>query len=147
MTDYKAYQEHVGITNPEMTEALQKVYPSYNKVCGTYVNNPKKYGVCLLPAAERLLLATFGPGPGLESLPWQEKKKKKSDKRRKGNAVTVRMTDELYQFAQAAKQEACCESMQALFEYLLIAYVKGRALLSDDPDAMEYLRRNGLMFR
>ena len=48
LPDYKAYQAHVGITNPEMTEELQKVFPSYNKVCGTYVNNPEKYGVCLL---------------------------------------------------------------------------------------------------
>ena len=126
MTDYKAYQEHVGITNPEMTTALQNVFPSYNKVCGTYVNNPEKYGVCLLPEAERLLLSTFGPGPGFASLPWQATKKKKSDRRRKGNAVTVRMTDELFQYAKAAKDDTGCSSMQALFEYLLVYYVRSK---------------------
>ena len=123
MTDYKAYQAHVGITNPEMTDALQEVFPSYNKVCGTYVNNPEKYGVCLLPEAERLLLKTFGPGPGFASLPWQETKKKKSDSRRKSNAVTVRMNDELFQYAKAAKDETGCDSMQALFEFLLVSYI------------------------
>ncbi len=144
LPDYKAYQAHVGITNPEMTEELQKVFPSYNKVCGTYVNNPEKYGVCLLPEAERLLLSVFGPGPGFASLPWKEKKQKRSDKRRKSNSVTVRMDDELFQFAQAAKQEAGCESMQALFEYLLVAFIKGRAALTDDPQAIDYLRRRNL---
>lgn len=146
MTDYKAWQAHVGITNPEMTETLQEHYPSYNKVCGTYVNNPEKYGVCLLPEAERILLAAFGPGPGFASLPWKEKqKKKRSDRRRKTNAVTVRMDDELYQFASAAKDETGCESMQALFEYLLISYVKGQAVLHDDPQSRAYLERRGIL--
>ena len=125
MTDYKAYQKHVGISNPEMTAELQQVYPSYSKVAASYVNNPREYGVCLLPEAERLLLSLFGPGPGLESLPWQEQpKKKRQDKRRKTNRITFRMDDELWQMANAAKKETGCESWQQLMECLLVDYIR-----------------------
>jgi len=68
MTDYSKYRDYIGITNPEMTKALHAVYRGFGRPASSFVNNPERSGVCLLPEAEALLVNTFGPGPGLASL-------------------------------------------------------------------------------
>lgn len=134
MTDYKSYRKAAGITNPDMTRAVAGLFPDYSKVQSTMVNAPEKYGVCLLPEAERLLCDLWGPGPGLASVPFEAgdedpdlrilkappPKKKKSDRRKKKNAVIFRMDDALYRRALLLKEQSGCASMQELFETLLL---------------------------
>jgi hypothetical protein len=130
MIDYVAYRRHVGIENADMTRTIHGMFPKYDKVVASYLNHPEKRGVCLLPEAEELLVRIYGPGPGLQSIPFgdpdqqEEQKPKKSTKRRKSNAITFRMDDETYRKALDVKEAAGCMSMQELFELLLKRAIK-----------------------
>ena len=131
MTDYSSYRDHVGITNPEMTKALHAVYRGFGRPAASFVNNPERSGVCLLPEAEALLVNTFGPGPGLASLEFAPEvleanppKKHRPDRRRKAYRITFRMDEDTYKQAMQLKESAEAMSMQELFEILLKDAIK-----------------------
>ena len=131
MTDYSSYRDHVGITNPEMTKALHAVYRGFGRPAASFVNNPERSGVCLLPEAEALLVNTFGPGPGLASLEFtpevlgaEPPKKRRPDRRRKACRITFRMDEDTYKQAMQLKESAGALSMQELFEILLRDAIK-----------------------
>ena len=131
MTDYSSYREHVGITNPEMTKALHSVYRGFGRPAASFVNNPERSGVCLLPEAEVLLVNKFGPGPGLASLEFTPEvleanppKKHRPDCRRKSCRITFRMDEDTYKQAIQLKESAGALSMQELFEILLKDAIK-----------------------
>ena len=123
MTNYTLYRDAAGISNPEMTRFLHQYYPGYNRVTSTFVNNPERSGLCLLPEAEAKLVEKFGKGPGLGTLKYAEPekapKKKRSDKRRKKNRITFRMSDEEFDQVIALADAYGTETMQELFERLL----------------------------
>ena len=66
MTDYRAYREHVEISNNDMTATVKEVFPAYTKITAAMVNAPDKYGVGLMEEAEQHLVDTYGIGPGLQ---------------------------------------------------------------------------------
>ena len=120
MTDYAAYRDHVKITNVDMTKTLHESYPAYTRIAATFVNKPEKYGVCLLPEAEALLVETYGEGPGLATA----KKKKRPEKRRKSHCISFRMTDDLFASAQELMEYTGAFSMQELLEIVLKHAIK-----------------------
>jgi hypothetical protein len=131
MTDYSSYRDHVGITNPEMTKALHSVYRGFGRPAASFVNNPERSGVCLLPEAEVFLVNKFGPGPGLASLEFVPEaleanppKKHRPDRRRKACRITFRMDEDTYKQAIQLKESAGALSMQELFEILLKDAIK-----------------------
>lgn len=146
MTDYRQYRDYVGISNGDMTKALQKDYSMYSKILSSFVNNPTRYGVALLNEAEKLLVDTFGPGPGLQSIPFdgevpedlqsistaEAAPKKvlsiqtatKTENRTKPNRVTFRLTDETYSRVLELKAKDGYASMQDLIEALLLDYLE-----------------------
>ena len=130
MTDYKAYRAHVGINNVEMTDAVHTIHPGFTKVTASMVNAPERYGVCLLPEAERHLVLRYGEGPGLSSVEFDGEAKVKPRShphRKKGNAVTFRMNDELYKRAVTLKEKSGFATMQELLETLLLDYLDRNA--------------------
>ena len=55
MSDYVRYREEKGLSNNQIIRTVAEGYPGYTKIQNTMVNNPQKYGICLLPEAEKLL--------------------------------------------------------------------------------------------
>lgn len=121
MPDYKRYRVFVGISNPEMTRAVQEKYTAYNKIASSFVNHPSSFGVCLLPDAEAHLVEKFGPGPGLahEPPPPKPKPKRNHDNAAKPCRICFRTTPELYDKIPDLQDAWCAGTMQELFERLL----------------------------
>ena len=115
MSDYKAYREHVGIENNDMTHALHAEFPKYNRFVAVSVNHPDTHGVCLTSEAEQILVKQFGEGPGLVHYKFT---KKRQDKRLKTHQVTFRMNDELYEKVMFVKKCWGSDTMQSLLEWL-----------------------------
>ena len=67
MADYEKYRNSVRISNVQMTEVLREAFPSFSKIQASMVNAPEKYGLCLTPEAEAVLIANFGYGDGLNT--------------------------------------------------------------------------------
>ena len=99
-----------------MVKALRPHFKSVTKSILAIVNNPKKYGCCLTPEAEQILVETFGSGPGLAH---RKYKRKRQAKRAKGHTVTVRMDDDLYLRLMSLKTDGEYPTTQALAEALL----------------------------
>lgn len=116
MQDYEQYREHADVTSTDMVKALQPHFRGFTKNIMAYLNRPGKYGICLVPEAERIIVETFGSGPGLAS---RKYKKHRPAKRSKGHAVTVRMDDDLYLRLMSLKTDGEYPTTQALAEALL----------------------------
>jgi len=127
MTDYNAYRSHVGISNPEMTRVLHRSYRGFGRPASSFINNPDKSGLCLLPEAEAFLVSTFGPGPGLASLtftpesaePEPEPPKKRPENRRKKNRISFRLDETELEKAEDLREAYGAMTWQELFEKLL----------------------------
>lgn len=126
MTDYSSYRSHVGISNPEMTKALHKVYKGFGRPAASFVNNPDRSGVCLLPEAEAYLVNTFGPGPGLASMVFTEEvleanppKKRRVENRKKKNRISFRLDEMELEKAEDLREAYGAMTWQELFEKLL----------------------------
>lgn len=125
--DYSLYREDVKITNPDMTHAIAEEFPKFSKIQSVFINAPEKFGVCLVPEAEKLCVDRFGPGRGLAFFPAPgdaPEKRKKTENRTKGNPVTVRMDDELYLAAVSLKTDKSYPSMQALIEQAVREFIE-----------------------
>lgn len=126
MTDYSSYRDHVGITNPEMTKALHTVYRGFGRPAASFVNNPERSGVCLLPEAEALLVNKFGPGPGLASLEFAPEvleanppKKHRPENRKKKNRISFRLDETELEKAEDLREAYGAMTWQELFEKIL----------------------------
>ena len=93
MQDYANYRDHTEISSIDMVKALRPHFPGFNKCIMAYLNRPEKYGICLTPEAEAIIVDNFGSGPGLASRKFQ---KKRPERRTKQNRMTVRIDDDLY---------------------------------------------------
>lgn len=113
MADYPKYREAVGVENKQMTELLCKHFPNYSKIQSAMVNAPEKYGICLSPEAEAILVANFGPGPGLNL----KVKKKSLVKRNKSNRMAVRLDDQTYGMVKVKMAEMGLKSAQKFIEH------------------------------
>ena len=123
MSNYAEYREAVGIKNADMIRAIRGSYKNYSGATNAMINNPDRYGVCLLPAAEKLLAANFGEGRGLDYK--QEKPVRKACLRKKPNRMTVYLSDEMYEEVIAAMKHDGCEKVQEFLYRLLEDYLWG----------------------
>lgn len=113
MADYSKYRDSVGISNVEMTETLSEAFPKYSKIQSAMVNAPEKYGLCLTPEAEAVLIAKHGSGDGLNTKP----KKKSKVKRNKSNRMAVRFDDPTYDMVKNKMAEMGLKSAQEFIEF------------------------------
>ena len=112
MADYAKYRESVGVENKQMTELLCQHFPNYSKIQSAMVNAPEKYGICLSPEAEAILVANFGPGPGLNS----KTRRKTQVKRNKTNRMAVRLDDRSYNMVKIKMAQMGLKSAQDFLE-------------------------------
>jgi hypothetical protein len=77
------------------------------------VCNPEKNGLCLLPAAEELLVANFGHGPGLSIT---RPDKRNHANKEKPKRLYLRLSDPMYAQVEDLMSRLCFASMQDLLE-------------------------------
>lgn len=123
MSNYVQYRKSVGISNNDMIKAIRASFKNYSGATNAMVNNPDRYGVCLLPEAEKLLVAHFGLGEGLDYK--KDKPVRKACLRKKPNRLSVYLTDEMYeQFKQMMKSNGC-DTVQDFLLKILEDYLGG----------------------
>lgn len=118
--DYKRFRAEAGITTGDMIKAVKDVCPKYSKCQQSFVDQPDKYGLCLLPSIDKLLASRFGSEGKAEA----ESESKPVPKRTKPHRLVVYLPDELNeQFAQIRAREGCTtqELLKDLIENWLIA--------------------------
>ena len=120
MSDYIRYREEKGLSNNQIIRAIAEGYPGYTKIQNTMVNNPQKYGICLLPEAEKLLVDKFGEGEGIKL----RGVKRSESRRKKSNRLVVRLNDEMYNRVRDLMFRLKYTSVQAFLEDALTAMVE-----------------------
>ena len=120
MSDYVRYREEKGLSNNQIIRTIAEGYPGYTKIQNTMVNNPQKYGICLLPEAEKLLVDKFGEGEGIKL----HCVKRRESRRKKSNRLVVRLNDEMYNRVRDLMFRLRYTSVQAFLEDALTAMVE-----------------------
>ena len=120
MSDYVRYREEKGLSNNQIIRTVAECYPGYTKIQNTMVNNPQKYGICLLPEAEKLLVDKFGEGEGIKL----HGAKRSESRRKKSNRLVVRLNDEMYNRVRDLMFRLRYTSVQAFLEDALTAMVE-----------------------
>ena len=120
MSDYIRYREEKGLSNNQIIRTIAEGYPGYTKIQNTMVNNPQKYGICLLPEAEKLLVDKFGEGKGIKL----RGVKRSESRRKKSNRLVVRLNDEMYNRVRDLMFRLRYTSVQAFLEDALTAMVE-----------------------
>ena len=120
MSDYVRYREEKGLSNNQIIRTVAEGYPGYTKIQNTMVNNPQKYGICLLPEAEKLLVDKFGEGEGIKI----NGIKRSESRRKKSNRLVVRLNDEMYNRVRDLMFRLRYTSVQAFLEDALTAMVE-----------------------
>ena len=120
MSEYIRYRKEKGLSNNQIIRTVAEGYPGYTKIQNTMVNNPQKYGICLLPEAEKLLVDKFGEGEGIKL----HGAKRSESRRKKSNRLVVRLNDEMYNRVRDLMLRLRYTSVQAFLEDALTAMVE-----------------------
>ena len=120
MSNYIRYREEKGLSNNQIIRTIAEGYPGYTKIQNTMVNNPQKYGICLLPEAEKLLVDKFGEGEGIKL----RGVKRSESRRKKSNRLVVRLNDEMYNRVRDLMFRLRYTSVQEFLEDALTAMVE-----------------------
>jgi len=116
--NYKSYRAASGIDGKSMIKALHEAYPKYGKPTQSMIDNPQKYGVQLIPNAEKILYERFGaPTPG-------KPVKRTAPRRKKPCRFTVRLTESQYGEVKQQMEADGYATSQELLEHLLAAYLE-----------------------
>lgn len=125
MANYLLYAENHEITQREMVDAIQAYYPDFSKVQMSLACYPERNALQLIPAAEDILVANFGAGPGLSISPKLEGRKNRSHgNKNKPNRMCVRLDDALRSQVEALYKSMCFVSYQDLIEAALSEFVQ-----------------------
>lgn len=124
MADYVLYANSCGIQQKDLVQAIQKHYEYFTKVQMSLACNPQRNALQLIPAAEDILVETFGAGPGLAISPQLEHKKYSHGNKNKPNRLCLRLDDALRSRVQAIYEQMCFVSMQDLLEAAVAEFVQ-----------------------
>lgn len=118
--DYKQFREKHGISTKEMIYTVSAVCPKFTKMQLSMVDQPDKYGVCLIPSMDKRLIEVFGK---VEQLDGEEPAPKKKPNRTKPERFTFRLTkkkaDKLRKIRAklgVTTQELVCDVMENYIE-------------------------------
>lgn len=118
--DYKQFREEHVISTKEMICTVSAVCPKFTKMQLSMVDQPEKYGVCLIPSMDKRLIEVFGK---VEHLDGEESAPKKKPNRTKPERFTFRLTkkkaDKLRKIRAklgVTTQELVCDVMENYIE-------------------------------
>lgn len=123
MSNYAEYRKAVGIKNADMIRVIRSSYRKYGGATNAMVNNPENYGVCLLPEAEKLLVAHFGYANGLSEV--KEKPVRKAALRKRPNRLSVYLTDDMFMQIRDTMKLQGYETVQDFLLKILTDYLGG----------------------
>lgn len=126
MANYLLYAETKGITQKDMIQAIQTKYPFFSKIIMSILCNPERNAAQLIPAAEEILVDTFGAGTGLSISPRLTRDKSHGNKN-KPNRMCVRLDDALRSRVQALYERMCFATYQDLLEAAIAEFVERHA--------------------
>lgn len=125
MANYLLYADHNEITQKDMVQAIQQYYPDFSKVQMSLACYPERNALQLIPAAEDILVANFGGGPGLSISPKIEGRKlRRHDNKNKPNRMCVRLDDSLRSRVEAIYKSMCFVSYQDFLEAAIAEFVQ-----------------------
>ena len=127
MANYLLYAEHNDISQKDMVQAIQTKYPFFSKVIMSIACNPERNAVQLIPAAEDILVDTFGGGPGLSISPKLTRADRHHGNKNKPNRMCVRLDDGLRSRVQALYERMCFATYQDLLEAAIAEFVERHA--------------------
>ena len=107
--DYNQFRASNGISRGDMIKTVKEICPKYSKATQSMVDNPDKYGVCLLPALDKLLLEKYGG---------RQPQKKPEPNRKKKNRFQVWLDDETAQKLIAIRARDGMTTQQLLQELI-----------------------------
>ena len=123
MADYALYLDSCGVHRPDAIEVIKRKYPKFGKAQMSMACNPERNALQLIPAAEDLLVAEFGKGPGLSISP-KLTRRKSHENSLKPNRLYVRITDHLRERITEIYERMCFASMQDFIEAALYEFVE-----------------------
>ena len=123
MTDYILYGESCGITRADMARVIQTKYPHFTKVQMSMASNPERNALQLIPAAEEMLVAEFGIGPGLSISP-RVCNKRNHENKMKPHKLGVRVNDQLREQMQIVYEQMGFATMQDFIEAAIAEFVQ-----------------------
>lgn len=86
------YNRATGTKNTDEKRVLKARFPKYDRATHSMVTHPEDYGVELTDEAQNLLIAVFGPGPGLGENP-RRTRRTRTENRRCNNRYYFRLDD------------------------------------------------------
>lgn len=112
--DYKQFRAQNGLSTKDMIAAVRETCPKYSKIQQSMVDGPDKYGVCLLPALDEMLIERFGSS--------QKSVVKKQPQRKKANRFQVWLDDDTakkFMAIRAREGSTTQQLLQDLIENLI----------------------------
>lgn len=112
--DYRQFRMDTGITVKDMVEVLKDVCPKYSRSIQCFADQPDKYGLCLLPSLEKLLVERFGPCKDTPPAP----KSKSKPQRTKPHRLVVYLSDDLNEKVVKIRAAQGCTTQELLSDLI-----------------------------
>ena len=125
MSDYSAWRISTQTTNAQMIDTLKTRFKRYSKSTQSMINNPERYGVCLIPEAETMLVANYGIGRGLDVVPKEIQAFAKPKQRTKPRQMSVYVTNEMYEDIRELMEAQGFATMQDFLMNLINSVLGG----------------------
>lgn len=108
--DYRQFRLDTGITTKDMIAAVREVCPKYSKAQQSFADQPDKYGLCLLPSLDKMLVERFANGKKL--------KEKTPPKRTKPNRFVVYLPDDIAEKVKKIRASQGCTTQELLCDLI-----------------------------
>lgn len=123
MTDYEAYLEEKNLSYNNVVSVLAGRYPAFTKSVLSMCVNGDRYAVALIPAAEEILVETYGEGPGLSISPKLRKRHaRRMHNTLRPNQLCVRLNDTLFKRMQALMSRMGFQTNQDFLEAAVVEF-------------------------
>lgn len=109
--DYRQFRIDNGIATKEMVEAVREICPKFSKGTMSFADQPDKYGLCLLPSLDKMLLERFGGGQ-------KQIAPKAAVKRTKPNRFVVYLPDDLAEKVKKIRAAQGCTTQELLSDLI-----------------------------
>ena len=123
MADYILYGDSCGIKQSDMVRVILQCYPYFSKIQMSLASNPERNALQLIPAAEEMLIAEFGKGPGLSISP-RVCNKRSHENKNKPHKLGVRVNDQVREQMQTVYEQMGFATMQDFIEAAICEFVQ-----------------------
>jgi hypothetical protein len=109
--DYRQFRADHGIAVKDVVDVVREVCPKFSKGTMSFADQPDKYGLCLLPSLDKLLVERFGGQV-------KEAPAKAQPKRTKPNRFVVYLPDDLAEKVKKIRAAQGCTTQELLIDLI-----------------------------